>query len=796
MIASTRLRLLLSRLSTGIVLAMGAGLLLPALIGVLTLTYLRQTQIDRELNAFLEGKVSLLASSLAVPAWNYDTNGLTRIAEASLLDPQVVRISIFDADRKPILSLERPERRQNTSHTVSRDLILSGFATGTVEQAGRVELEVDDGQVQHEFKKDRQIYVLILLGQLVLSLVLILAGLHLRVLRPLQRLSAFSNQLASGDFEHALSWDSPDEIGRLAQQMERMRGDLQTSFAEQQAILNNVQVGVIFERDAIIQLANRHAERIFGYSPGRMDGMPAELIYPRGEAARLTRARLQDSQLDAGQRHEEELQLQRLDGSEFWAMLRGCSLDATQPTAGRIWVIEDISARKAVEHEINSLAFYDPLTLLPNRRLLLDRLKHALLSSVRSNRHGALLFIDLDNFKTLNDTLGHDVGDHLLKLVGQRLSGCVGSSDTVARLGGDEFVLILEDLPGTLEDAAAQAKTIGERILARLNQPYQLFDYVRYSTPSIGITMISNRHDSVDDLLKKADMAMYQAKTAGRNTLRFFDVRMQALLINRAVLEEDMRNSIQKQQFQLYYQPQVVGQRRLTGAEALLRWQHPQRGWVAPAEFIHLAEETNLILPLGHWVIETACRQLALWAEQPALAPLTVAVNVSAKQFRQTDFVAEVMAILKQTGAEPSRLKLELTESLLVEDVEDIIAKMNALKACGVGFSLDDFGTGYSSLSYLKRLPLDQLKIDQSFVRNVLTDPNDAAIAKMVVALAGSLNLTAIAEGVELEEQRDFLARQGCHAYQGYLISRPLPLAEFEAFCLAQAPEQDADLPG
>ncbi|MDD5177266.1 MAG: EAL domain-containing protein [Sterolibacterium sp.] len=444
--------------------------------------------------------------------------------------------------------------------------------------------------------------------------------------------------------------------------------------------------------------------------------------------------------------------------------------------------LTDITLRKAAADEIELLAFYDPLTKLPNRRLLLDRLQQALAASARSKRQGALLFIDLDNFKLINDTLGHDQGDLLLQQVAQRLASCVREEDTVARLGGDEFVVMLLDLNENLEEAGSQTEVVGQKILQNLNYPYALKDQEYHCTPSIGITLFRSPHKTVDELLKRADLAMYQAKAAGRNTLRFFDPEMQASVTARTALESDLRLALRERQFELYYQAQMIGLGQLTGAEALLRWRHPLRGLVSPLEFIPLAEETGLILPLGQWVLETACAQLADWALRPGTNHLTVAVNVSARQFRQADFVDQVVEVIERSGADPQRLKLELTESLLLDDVEDIIAKMTALKARGVGFSLDDFGTGYSSLSYLKRLPLDQLKIDQSFVRDVFTDPNDAAIARTIVALAQGMGLSVIAEGVETEEQRDFLAGQGCHACQGYLFSRPLPLAAFEKF--------------
>jgi diguanylate cyclase (GGDEF)-like protein/PAS domain S-box-containing protein len=435
----------------------------------------------------------------------------------------------------------------------------------------------------------------------------------------------------------------------------------------------------------------------------------------------------------------------------------------------------DITLQKQAEERIQLLAFSDPLTGLPNRRLFIDRLEHALMVSARNNRHGALFFIDLDNFKGLNDTRGHNVGDHLLKQVAQRILSCVRAGDTVARLGGDEFVVMLEDLGDNGIEATSLAESVGTKILTKLNQLYILDDEPYHSTPSIGVTLFGDQKNSLEELLQQADLAMYQVKASGRNALRFFDPEMQAVIATRVALETDLREGLLENQFILHYQPQLDHTRRITGAEALIRWQHPRRGMVSPAEFIPLAEETGLILPLGLWVLKTACMQLADWAKHPETNHLVLAVNVSAHQFRQTGFVEEVLTTLEQSGATPGKLKLELTESLLLDDVDDIIAKMSRLKCKGVCFSLDDFGTGYSSLSYLKRLPLDQLKIDQSFVRDVLSNPDDAAIARTIVALAHSLGMEVIAEGVETEAQHAFLFENGCFAYQGYLFSRPVP---------------------
>ncbi len=432
----------------------------------------------------------------------------------------------------------------------------------------------------------------------------------------------------------------------------------------------------------------------------------------------------------------------------------------------------------------------DQLTGLYSRKMLIDRLKQAMAFSSRSGNYGGLMIIDLDKFKTLNDTQGHDAGDMLLREVARRLTACVRECDTVARLGGDEFVLMMIDIGQEEDEAAVAIERIGEKILASLNQPYHLGSYTHISTASVGIALFKGDGVSDAELLKQADLAMYKSKNSGRNACRFFDPHMETEIHERMSLEKDLRQAIAENQFQLYYQPQLGSDARLLGAEALIRWNHPQRKIILPDAFIPLAEETGLILPLGQWVLETACAQLLAWADQPGTAQFTIAINVSARQFRQPHYVDQVLAVLDKTGVDPGKLKLELTESILLDNVEDVIIKMTTLKTRGLGFSLDDFGTGYSSLSYLKRLPLSQLKIDRSFVRDILIDPNDAAIARAILSLGQSLGLNVIAEGVETAEQRDFLARSDCNIFQGYFFSRPLPLEDFEKF--AQKSESPA----
>lgn len=443
--------------------------------------------------------------------------------------------------------------------------------------------------------------------------------------------------------------------------------------------------------------------------------------------------------------------------------------------------IADITASKAASDEIKNLAFFNPLTQLPNRRLLIDRLKQALVSSSRSGNKGALLFLDLDRFKTLNDTLGHDIGDLLLKQVAERLSHCVRAGDTVAHIGGDEFILLLEDLSADTIEAAAQAESVSNKILNAISRQYQLDVHSYRSTASIGLVIFNGHDINQDELLKQADIAMYQAKDSGRNTLRFFDPKMQEAINVRAELENELRIAIEHKQFELYYQAQVDNSGRPIGAEALIRWRHPMRGVIPPFDFIPLAEETGIILPMGYWVLETACAQMKLWQQSPHTRELSLAVNVSAKQCHQADFVEQVQELISRYAIDPAFLKLELTESTLLEDVEGIIGKMIILRKTGVRFELDDFGTGYSSLQYLKQLPLNQLKIDKSFISDIAVEGNGRTLVCTIIAMAHSLNLNVIAEGVETEEQLQFLKNNGCDHYQGYLFSKPVMIDAFEA---------------
>jgi diguanylate cyclase (GGDEF)-like protein len=571
-----------------------------------------------------------------------------------------------------------------------------------------------------------------------------------------------------------------NKLRDTAVDLSRQSQALSSSQAELQRAQEVSKVGSwVYDLDADMMRLSDQTCRILNLAPGTNTSLDAYLERVHAEdrcvAATALQATSTGSSID---------NTHRIVDSDItrWIRLKAePELGVAGEVVRVVGIAQDITEHKKAQETIENLAYSDSLTQLPNRTLLRDRLYQLQTHSGRLVTWCAVLFIDLDHFKTLNDTQGHGKGDLLLQQVAKSLSGAVRQGDTVARLGGDEFVVMLNNLSSHAQEAASEAEAVCGKILSAIGQEYVLEGYKYRGTASIGVAMFQGCEASVDDLLKQADLAMYRAKATGRNGLAIFDPLMQTVASERAVLQEELGQSITAGQFELYYQAQVTHEGNITGAEALIRWQHPTRGIVSPAEFIPHAEETGQILLLGQWVLENACTQLTQWADRPHLAHLTIAVNVSPRQFQQHDFVDQVLQTLARTGAQPNRLKLELTESMLVADIDGVISKMAALRARGVVFSLDDFGTGYSSLSHLKRLPIDQLKIDGSFVRDILLDPNDAAIASMVVALSQTMGLSVIAEGVESAEQSARLATLGCHAYQGYLFGKPMPVTQFEA---------------
>jgi diguanylate cyclase (GGDEF)-like protein/PAS domain S-box-containing protein len=527
-----------------------------------------------------------------------------------------------------------------------------------------------------------------------------------------------------------------------------------------------------------IVFVNEAFERRTGYTQAEVLGRTPRLLQgPGTQREALDRIR---HALGQQERVRVDLINYTKAGEPFWVELDVSPVwDRDQRLTHWVAVARDITERRIAEDKIQHLAFYDPLTQLPNRQQLMERLQ-VLLAAPGSR--GALMFIDLDNFKVLNDTLGHQKGDLLLQHVARRLRTSVAHGDMVARLGGDEFVILLEDRPGKPVEPRTAAGAVSRRVLAALGEPYVLPGHTHHGSCSIGVTLFGGERTTLGELLKQADLAMYGAKAAGRNGVRFFDPGMQALATAQAALATDLREAWRTGGLSLEYQPQLGADGRMTGVEALLRWDHPQRGRVPPADFIPVAEDSGLILPIGRWAIEAACAQLAQWAQRPERAHLEVAVNVSVRQFRHPGFVDEVLQALLRFGVGPRKLKLELTESLLADGIEVTVARMGTLQRMGVTLALDDFGIGYSALSSLKRLPLDQLKIDRTFVKDILTDANDVAIARTIIGLAQGLGLDVVAEGVETEAQRACLARLGCTRYQGYLFCKPLAIAELEAF--------------
>jgi diguanylate cyclase (GGDEF)-like protein/PAS domain S-box-containing protein len=602
---------------------------------------------------------------------------------------------------------------------------------------------------------------------------------------------------------------------------------------------------IVTDADNNILRVNKSFTELTGYSADEVIGKSAGILKSGRQSSTFYEAMWES--INREKYWQGEIWNKKKNGAIYpeWLCITAITNPAGEVT-NYVGTFTDISQRKADEERIKDLAYYDSLTKLPNRTLLFDRLNLALSTSNRTKMHGALMFLDLDNFKTLNDTLGHDQGDQLLIEVGQRLQSCVREVDTVARLGGDEFVIMLECLDEQEIEAAIQTHTIAEKIRSNLAEFYLLKSNLdragslssttlltsrdggnaedcpeqsrlpslavgragslptatlppslavddkpqhfveHYSTGSIGFVLFMGHETSSEELLKRADLAMYQAKQAGRNVIRAFVPDMQESLNLRASLEADLRNALDRNELSLHYQVQVDASAQPVGAEALIRWNQSSRGMVSPAEFIPLAEETGLILPIGHWILRQGCKTLVDWAKYPETRDLKLAVNISSRQLCQVDFVEQVRAILAETGANPALLKLEITESVILDNVEDTIAKMHAVRDLGVSFSMDDFGTGYSSLSYLQKLPLEQLKIDQSFVRNMAFNNHDSAIIRTILALGKNLALNVIAEGVETEVQREHLANYGCEVFQGYLFGKPVPVDEFKQSLLVE----------
>jgi diguanylate cyclase (GGDEF)-like protein/PAS domain S-box-containing protein len=745
-------------------------------------------ELERQLHAELSSQLAAISTSVVAG----DTDAIGRMLNARLAQPSLARITWRGADGGVADATAKAVGRTAPAWFVaavdiappmaSRALNVGDRNLGSLTAVMSTSAGID--RLWAAFLSNLNLLMLAV-GLEFIGIVLILrSGLH-----SLDALIAGARRFGSGDLTTRIEPRGSPEIRQtvaafngMAENLGNVMTELQRSSEELRiaaTAFESEEAMVVTDADQLILRVNRAFVNITGYQAEDVLGKTPRMLQsgpPDESAYRQVWDAVANDKFWQG-----EVWNRHRNGRAYPAWQSISAVVAPDDRISHyVLAFSDISQRKAAEEQIRNLAFFDSLTQLPNRRLLIDRLGLALATAARHHHHGALLFLDLDYFKVLNDTEGHEAGDQLLIEVAKRLRASVREGDTVARLGGDEFVVMLEDLSDNESEAAAQAETVAEKILEAGAQPYAIKGREHHSTFSIGIGLFGANHGGVEELLRRADVAMYQAKTNGRNTFCFFDPQMQEALLARAAMENDLRRVVAQGQLVLYYQPQFDESYRITGAEALLRWEHPLRGLVAPAEFIPLAEETGLIIPIGNWVLDTACRQLKAWQNVPRLCELVLAVNISAKQFHQPDFVERVRQTLESTGADPHRLKLELTESVIIDDMADTVDKMKTLKSLGVGFSMDDFGTGYSSLSYLRRLPLDQLKIDRSFIHEVESNSGDAVIVQTIIAMARSLGLDVIAEGVEQEGQRQFLSRNACPEFQGFLFSRPVPVAVLE----------------
>jgi len=639
----------------------------------------------------------------------------------------------------------------------------------------------------------RQMGLLLLLAGFVL-IVLFVQLLVVRVVKPIGAIADGFKRFQQGRLDPNWRMPRPHSFAQIAELVKWFNAFLDhmakreeantrlriaaTAFDSQEGML-------VTDADHVILQVNRAFTELTGYSAEDAIGQTPKLLnsgmHDAGFFARMYQ------ELQGSGHWRGEIWNRRKDGTAYpeWLTITAVK-DGQDRVTHYVATMLDITQRKAAEEEIRNLAFFDALTQLPNRRLLTDRLTQAIADTARHKRCGALMLLDLDKFKVINDTLGHAAGDQLLQNVAQRLVGCVREADTVARLGGDEFVVLLAGLSPFSGEAASQAQIVGQKMIGALREIHVLDGTPFQSSASFGVTVFSDAACTPDELMKQADIAMYQAKESGRNTLVFFDPFMHQAVVARASLELELKRGLSLAQLALRFQPVFSGH-EVRGAEALLRWEHPVRGLVLPGDFIPLAEDTGLIVPLGLWVLKEACQTLVRWSAHPQRAQWVLSVNVSARQFRHPDFLPSVQHILEETGVNPSRLKMEITESLLIHDVDDVVLKMQQLKTRGLSFSLDDFGTGYSSLAYLKRMPLSEIKIDRSFVRDILTDPNDAIMVRTILGLGQSMGLDVVAEGVETGAQRAFLAEHGCLLFQGDLFSAPLTLEGLEVYALSHA---------
>lgn len=757
-------------------------------------------------------QIQQTASDFNSASQNASLDLLSNLSITALLTGEYSDYQLYIQDIQKQPSLQRIVLADSTGHVMAGSLVTDvgltldkviqekdkGWKLQVVDtpagQLGTLAVKFSNDALELAYKKTRNISLIIATtGMSIIALVGLTTGFALT--RRLKIVTEAASRFADGDYTARSVVEGKDEVALLSYSVNHMAdavGEKAKQLKEQndyiELLLDSTAEGIYGVNPAgICTFVNPACLRMLGYEHeeeliGKCIHEVIHHSYPDGTPYPIEQCKIRVASLQGASSRTDNEVYWRKDGScfpvEYWS--RPMFSDGIR--IGTVVAFIDISERKEVEEQIRHLAYFDPLTKLPNRRLLMDRLGHAIVSSSRTEEYGALIILDLDNFKLLNDTQGHDVGDLLLVEVAQRLLSIAREDDTISRLGGDEYVIIAEHLGKDQSSAINKAELIAEKIHKEFNEPYILNQKIQShrSTCSIGLTLFHGQTLSVENLIKQADVALYQAKGAGRNAIRFFNPEMQSAIDSRSTMEAAMHRGLNNGEFQLYYQPQVDMDGKVIGAEALLRWLPDNQLSIPPAEFIPLAEDTGLIIPLGLWVMQTACDQLKKWSKDPRTRDFHIAINVSAKQFHLPKFFDQLQDCLKQSGANPRLLKLELTESVVLENTEEVIDQMQSVRSLGVSFSLDDFGTGFSSLSYLKRLPLDQVKIDQSFIRDVISDSNDATIVRAIIAMCQSLEVKVIAEGVENQKQLEFLKNSGCSSYQGFLFSKAIPAEEWE----------------
>jgi diguanylate cyclase (GGDEF)-like protein/PAS domain S-box-containing protein len=741
-------------------------------------------ELDRQLDS-----ISIHVPNIAGNVWNFDEIQIQLALDALRQLPNIDHVSVTTApDHKQWVAGENRSR-----DTVTRRYALRHQAKGELAEIGQLDVVASLSAIYGQVAA-RALTIVISNGLKTFLVALFMVFLFRRLvtrrlenmLRKVEQLSPDMLPSREAPTQHepldelqAVEWTldkSARHLGSAVAALNRVNLELEQRVAEQAALLQNALVGIVMVRHREIVTCNRRFEEIFGYDSGAMTGRSSDILYLSDDEL----ARIGDHALGAfahGMSFSHTLLMRKRDGSSIWVEIAGRAIDNDKPREGSIWIFTDVSEHKKAQESIEFIAYHDALTELPNRRLAQDRFHQAVAFSERVQSRIAVLCLDLDNFKTINDSLGHGIGDRLIQQVATRLLQCVRDTDTVCRQGGDEFIIVLSNIAEP--DATAP---ILVKLMEGLLDPYDIDGHELNTTVSVGVAIYPDDGPDFDTLLKKADMAMYRAKDAGRNTYRFFDPQMNVDAVEQLRMRNGLRRALERHEFVLHYQPQInLASGELVGVEALIRWRHPELGMVPPARFIPVAEESGLIVVIGEWVLREACRQAALW-HQAGLADLVIAVNLSALQFKRGDLEQSVVAALEESGIKPSLLELELTESILISNIESVLATVKRLKALGVKLSIDDFGTGYSSLSYLKRFEVDRLKIDQSFVRDLASNAEDAAIVHAIIRMAHSLGLTTIAEGVEDAAALARLRVFGCDLAQGYFFARPMPAEELMSY--------------